>query len=140
MAITIATMGLLIKKCDTGKSLWAQGLVAGAGAAAAEGEAAGTGVGTSSNNGLGGGELTGGIGSGMGVGVAAGAEGGTKGLGVTREPFCTFWPPSITTVSPALRPSAITQSLPVRIPGLTVRISTVLSLPTTATPRNKDQA
>ena len=52
-----------------------------------------------------------------------------RGLSFEQYPFLA--PPTIR--SPALRPESTTQRVPIRAPGFTMRISTVSSLPTTAT-------
>ena len=69
-------------------------------------------------------------------GGAGGAAPGSSTFtisGFTLIPVRTFWSPSTTIRSPALRPESMTQSVPIRSPGFTMRISTVSSLPTTAT-------
>src|SRR5512143_3183623 len=115
MAITMATIGRLIKNLDIAGYLfsagWATGFVSGlttgAGAAA--------------------------FSSGLSGVVAAVWAFGEHGFGVTGIPGLTFWVPSTTTVSPGFSPSAMIHSEPIRSATLTGLMSTFLSAPTTAT-------
>src|SRR5262249_17305261 len=61
------------------------------------------------------------------------AAGWTNGLGLTWAPGPTFCTPSATTRSPGFKPSCIIHTVPTRSPGLTFRMTTLLSLSTTAT-------
>src|SRR6516225_8140471 len=63
--------------------------------------------------------------------AAAGAD--VSGLGRTTIPSLTFWRPSVTTRSPGLSPSVMTQSPSTCSPAFTVRSATLSSGPTTAT-------
>src|SRR5512136_1362655 len=108
IAITMATMGRLMKNLDMAGYLFSAGCAAGfvSGPAVAGGAAAGF------------------------ASAPAGAAGaplapGTYSFGATVIPGLTFWVPSTTTFSPSLSPSSMIQSEPTRSPTLTGLMSTL---------------
>src|SRR5215831_12743446 len=78
------------------------------------------------------GNLTAPPGPSAGHGFVAGAV-AMNSRGATLAPGRTFWIPSAITVSPGFRPLVMLHLESIRSPTFTRRISTVLSLPTTAT-------
>src|SRR5262245_41068466 len=59
-------------------------------------------------------------------------NGNDPASGLTTASGLTFRVPSATTLSPACKPSSITQNMPMRSPTFTGRMLTWLSTPTTA--------